>query len=48
MEGEGLLRSHDAVVEGRRGRMYTITPRGRKALRLARRSLRELADEVLD
>jgi len=48
LEEEGLLRSHDEVVEGRRRRMYAITPPGRKALKAARRALRELADEVLD
>jgi DNA-binding PadR family transcriptional regulator len=48
MEGEGLLRSREEVIEGRRRRLYTITPQGRKALKEARRSLRELADEVLD
>ena len=47
MEEEGLLRSHDEVVDGRRRRMYSITAQGRRALKKARRSLRELADEVL-
>jgi DNA-binding PadR family transcriptional regulator len=47
MEAEGLLRSRELVVEGRRRRLYSITARGRKALAAARRSLRELADEVL-
>jgi DNA-binding PadR family transcriptional regulator len=47
MEAEGLLRSRELVVEGRRRRLYSITVRGRKALAAARRSLRELADEVL-
>jgi DNA-binding PadR family transcriptional regulator len=36
------------VVEGRRRRMYAITAEGRRTLAKARRSLRELADEVLD
>jgi DNA-binding PadR family transcriptional regulator len=48
MEDEGLLRSRTKVVEGRRRRLYTATPRGRRALEQARRTLRELADEVLD
>ena len=47
MEDEGLLRSHTKVVEGRRRRLYTATPRGRRALEQARRTLRELAAEVL-
>lgn len=48
MEADGLLRSRELVVEGRRRRLYSITPEGRKALAEARRSLRELADEVLE
>jgi len=47
MEDEGLLRSHTKVVEGRRRRLYAATPRGRRALEQARRTLRELAAEVL-
>jgi DNA-binding PadR family transcriptional regulator len=47
MEHDGLLRSHMKVVDGRRRRLYTATPRGRRALAQARRTLRELADEVL-
>ena len=47
MEGEGLLRSRTKVVEGRKRRLYTATPRGRRALEQARRTLRELAAEVL-
>jgi len=47
MEGEGLLRSRTKVVEGRKRRQYTATPRGRRALEQARRTLRELAAEVL-
>jgi DNA-binding PadR family transcriptional regulator len=47
MEGEGLLRSTRRVVEQRSIREYGITPAGRKALRDGRRTLRELADEVL-
>jgi DNA-binding PadR family transcriptional regulator len=47
MEHEGLLRSRSKVVEGRRRRVYTVTPRGRRALEQARRTLRELADEIL-
>ena len=47
MEDEGLLGSHTKVVEGRRRRLYAATPRGRRALEQARRTLRELAAEVL-
>jgi DNA-binding PadR family transcriptional regulator len=47
MEDEGLLRSRPKVVEGRRRRVYTATPRGRRTLEQARRTLRELADEIL-
>lgn len=47
MEDEGLLRSRTKVVEGRRRRLYTATPRGGRALEQARRTLRELAAEVL-
>jgi DNA-binding PadR family transcriptional regulator len=47
MENEGLLRSRTKVVEGRKRRLYTATPRGRRALEQARRTLRELAAEVL-
>ena len=47
MEEEGLLRSRTKTVEGRRLRIYTATPRGRRALEQARHTLRELADELL-
>jgi DNA-binding PadR family transcriptional regulator len=47
MEAGGLLSSTRRVHEGRTVREYTITPAGRKALRAGRRTLRELADEVL-
>lgn len=47
LEQEGLLASRKEVVAGRTRRLYRITPAGRKALRRARKALRELADEVL-
>ncbi len=47
MEAEGLLRSDSTVADGRRRRVYVITPAGRRALRDAKRLLAELADEVL-
>lgn len=48
MEAEGLLSSARRVDNGRAIRQYTITPAGREALRQGRRTLRELADEVLE
>jgi PadR family transcriptional regulator, regulatory protein PadR len=48
MEEAGLLRSRQVVSDSRRRRVYSITPAGREALAEAKRSLRELADEVLD
>lgn len=48
MEREGVLRSREVVVEGRRRRLYSITAEGRRALAEGRRALRELADEVLE
>jgi DNA-binding PadR family transcriptional regulator len=48
LESEGLLSSRRAVEEGRARRVYRITADGRRALRLTRKALRELADEVLD
>lgn len=47
LESEGLLTSRSAVEEGHSRRVYEITPEGRKALRRARKALRELSDEVL-
>lgn len=47
MESDGLLSSRVEVVAGRRRRLYSVTRQGRSALAEARRSLRELADEVL-
>jgi DNA-binding PadR family transcriptional regulator len=48
MEAEGLLRSRQELVEGRRRRRYRATREGRRVLARTRRALRELADEVLD
>lgn len=47
MEEQGLLRSGRAVVDGRSVRRYEITPLGRAELVDGRRTLQELADEVL-
>ncbi len=48
MERDGLLVGEDAVAEGRRRRLYRITPSGRDALAEGRRAVRELAGEVLN
>jgi DNA-binding PadR family transcriptional regulator len=48
MEAEGLLRSRRTVVDGKMRRCYEATVAGRKALKAARKALRELADEVLE
>lgn len=47
MERDGLLEGEDATVEGRRRRLYRITPGGAAALAEGRRAVRELAGEVL-
>ena len=48
MEAEGLLRSSRTVAGGRSRREYVVTAKGRRALEDGRRTLRELAREVLD
>ncbi len=48
MEAEGLLRSREEVVDGRRRRRYRATGQGKRVLARMRRALRELADEVLE
>jgi DNA-binding PadR family transcriptional regulator len=47
MEEEGLLTSHRLVVDGHARRAYRATPAGRRALREAKKALRQLADELL-
>jgi DNA-binding PadR family transcriptional regulator len=47
MEGQGLIRSHHSVVEGRVRRAYMATAKGRRVLESTKRQLRELAREVL-
>jgi DNA-binding PadR family transcriptional regulator len=47
LEAEGLIRSRHRVVDGRGRRSYVATAEGRRTLDLAKRQLRELADEVL-
>lgn len=48
MEEEGLITSTYQVADGRRRRVYRATSKGRRTLQAMRRTLRELADEVLD
>jgi DNA-binding PadR family transcriptional regulator len=48
MAEEGLLTSHEVVVEGRRRRVYRATAEGRQALEQTRRALAELAAEILE
>jgi DNA-binding PadR family transcriptional regulator len=47
LEADGLLVSRRHVVDGRMRRVYRATPAGRAALTEDRRTLRELAQEVL-
>ncbi|MGB9304224.1 MAG: PadR family transcriptional regulator [Mycobacterium sp.] len=47
LEADGLLVSQQRVVDGRTRRVYRATPAGRAALTQDRRTLRELALEVL-
>jgi DNA-binding PadR family transcriptional regulator len=47
MEGEGLLRSSQQVVDGRTRRSYVATAKGRRVLESTKHQLRELAREVL-
>lgn len=47
MEEQGLLTSRQATVEGRRHRLYRITPTGRRLLVEGRQVLAELTTELL-
>jgi DNA-binding PadR family transcriptional regulator len=47
MESEGLIKSHQEVVDGRARRCYVATAKGRRTLEAVKIQLRELADEVL-
>jgi DNA-binding PadR family transcriptional regulator len=47
METEGLIRSHQKVVDGRTRRSYVATAKGRRTLESTKRQLKELANEVL-
>jgi len=48
LEQKGLLRSEKKEVGGKIRRIYTATPGGRKALRAARRKVRELFGELFE
>ena len=48
MESEGLIKSHQEVVDGRARRCYVATVKGRRTLEAVKNQLRELADEVLN
>ena len=47
MEAEGLLISRQIVTNGKSRRVYKATATGRRALREAKKALKELADELL-
>lgn len=47
LEGDGLLESEQRVVDGRTRRVYRATEAGRQALAEDRRTLAELARELL-
>jgi DNA-binding PadR family transcriptional regulator len=47
LEAAGLLASRAEVVAGKRRRLYSATPAGKRAFRRCQAALRELADEVL-
>jgi PadR family transcriptional regulator len=46
LEAEGLLKSRWSEVEGRRRRVYEITPRGKKALAVHRREWERFTSSV--
>jgi PadR family transcriptional regulator PadR len=48
LEEDGMLRSTEEVVEGKRRRYYTITPAGAEALAQARRQALELVGEIAE
>ena len=48
LEEARYLRRADRVVGGKVRKYYAITPRGRKALAVAREKIRELVREVLE
>lgn len=46
LERKGYLTSRTGLVGRSRRRIYRATPHGREALRMARRKVRELVDEI--
>jgi PadR family transcriptional regulator PadR len=48
MERRGWLRVGAEIVEGRRRKIYSATPTGRRALKLARHRVRELYEEMFE
>ena len=49
LEEDGLLRSRIVLArDGRRRRMYRLTPAGRRALRAAKQKVRELFGELFE
>jgi DNA-binding PadR family transcriptional regulator len=47
LESAGLLTSHEVIADRRQRRVYRATPAGKKAFAECRRSISELAQEVL-
>lgn len=48
MEQRGWLRADSKVVDGRRRKTYVATATGRRALKMARRMVRELYEEMCE
>jgi len=48
LEARGQPRSRIAEVNGRRRRLYVITPAGRRMLKAAKRKVRELFGEIFE
>jgi PadR family transcriptional regulator PadR len=48
MERRGWLRADSQVVNGRKRTIYTATPAGRRALKVARARVRELYEEMFE
>jgi DNA-binding PadR family transcriptional regulator len=48
LEARGQLRSRVVAVRGKRRRIYTITPAGRRALTVAKHKARELFGEIFE
>jgi PadR family transcriptional regulator, regulatory protein PadR len=46
MENRGWLRASQQLAEGRRRKTYTATASGRKALKVARKQVRQLYEEM--